>query len=160
MSQGNVPITPEGHQRHTDELKQLKTVARPKVIQEIATAREHGDLRENAEYHAAKEKQGFIEGRIAELESILGRVDIIDTSRLSGRKVTFGATVRISNADTGEEVTYRIVGPSEADIARGSISIASPIAKQLIGREVGDEVSVKTPGGLRSYELLEVSFQG
>ncbi len=160
MSTGTVPITPEGHQRHTDELRDLKSVQRPKVIQEIATAREHGDLRENAEYHAAKEKQGFIEGRIAELESIMGRVEIIDTTKLKGSKVTFGATVRISNSDTGEEVTYRIVGPSEADIARGSISIASPIAKQLIGREAGDEVNVQTPGGKRTYEVLEVSFKG
>lgn len=159
MSSATIPITPEGHQRHTDELKDLKSVQRPKVIQEIATAREHGDLRENAEYHAAKEKQGFIEGRIAELESIMGRVEIIDTTRLGGSKVTFGATVRISNSDTGEEVTYRIVGPSEAEIEKGSISIASPIAKQLIGREEGDEVVVQTPGGKRTYEVLEVSFK-
>ncbi len=159
MSLGTVPITPEGHVRHTEELKELKSVARPKVIQEIAVAREHGDLRENAEYHAAREKQGFIEGRIAELESILSRVEIIDTSKLSGTKVTFGATVRIANSDTGEEVTYRIVGPSEADTTRGSISIASPVAKQIVGREAGDEVVVKTPAGLRTYEILDVTFE-
>ena len=158
MMQGTVPITPEGHVRHVQELRELKTVQRPKVIQEIATAREHGDLKENAEYHAAREKQSFIEGRIAELESILSRVEVIDTSKLSGSRVTFGATVRIANSDTGEEVTYRIVGPSEASTERGSISIASPVAKQLVGREVGDEVAVKTPAGVRTYELLEVTF--
>lgn len=141
-----------------DELHQLKSVERPKVIQEVATAREHGDLRENAEYHAAREKHAFIEARIADLEAKVSVAEVIDPSKLSGSKVAFGARVRLSNSDTGEEVRYWIVGPEEADTDAGSISIASPLARQLLGREVGDEVKVRTPGGTRTFEVLEISF--
>jgi transcription elongation factor GreA len=148
--QPTIPMTPSGHARLKEELQTLKSVERPKVIQAIATAREHGDLRENAEYHAARERQSFVEGRIQHLDS---------PSLLSGPKVAFGCTVRISNVDTGEEVTYRLVGPEEADIEAGSISISSPLARQLIGRETGDEVQVRTPGGQRNYEVLEVSWR-
>ncbi|MBI5511392.1 MAG: transcription elongation factor GreA [Deltaproteobacteria bacterium] len=157
--QPTIPMTPSGHARLKEELQTLKSVERPKVIQAIATAREHGDLRENAEYHAARERQSFIEGRIQHLDSVLAVAEVIDPSLLSGPKVAFGCTVRISNVDTGEEVTYRLVGPEEADIEAGSISISSPLARQLIGRETGDEVQVRTPGGQRNYEVLEVSWR-
>ena len=159
MSQGSVPITPEGHQRHTEELKQLKSVARPKVIQEIATAREHGDLRENAEYHAAKEKQGFIEGRILELEAKLANAQIIDPRHLDAEgRVVFGATVELVDAETGDEVKYQIVGDDEADIKSGKISVGSPIARALIGKYAGDVADVNAPGGLRHYEILDVHY--
>jgi len=153
----NIPMTPEGHAKIKAELHHLKTVERPWVIGQIATAREHGDLRENAEYHAAREKQGFIEGRISDLESKLAHAEIIDPARLGGTRVAFGATVVLSN-DAGDEVRYRIVGPVEADSDQGFISVFSPLAKQLIGREAGDEVKVTTPGGSRVYEVLEVTF--
>ncbi len=152
------PFTPEGFVRLTAELHQLKSVERPKIIQEVATAREHGDLKENAEYHAAREKHAFIEARISDLEAKLSRAEVIDPSRLGGSKVAFGATVRISNLESGEELVYRLVGPAEADSDRGTISVTSPIARHLMGREVGDEVKVKSPGGLRTYEVLDVSF--
>lgn len=153
-----IPMTPDGFKRLKDELHQLKTVEKPKVIQEVATAREHGDLRENAEYHAAREKYGFIEGRIQELDGILSHAEVIDPAKLSGTKVAFGARVRLSNVESGEEVQYWIVGPVEANTDNGSISVVSPLAKQLIGREVGDEVKVRTPGGMRTYEVLEITF--
>lgn len=156
--QGTIPITPEGLRRLQAELQNLRSVERPKIIAEVATAREHGDLKENAEYHAAREKHGFIEGRIGELESTLSRVEVIDPTTLKGHKVAFGAKVTISNTDSGEESTYRIVGPAESDFENGSISVTSPLARQLIGREVGDEVKVTTPGGQRTYEVLEVVF--
>jgi transcription elongation factor GreA len=154
-----IPITPGGLQRLKDELKTLKEVERPTIIKEIAAAREHGDLSENAEYHAAREKQSFIEGRIEVLEDLIARAEVIDPTRLSGDRVAFGATVKLANTETGEEVVYRIVGEVEADLQAGSISITSPIARSLIGREVGDEVKVRTPGGTRTYEVLEVSFK-
>lgn len=153
-----IPMTPDGFKRLKEELQQLKSVEKPKVIQEVATAREHGDLRENAEYHAAREKYGFIEGRIQDLEATLSNAEVIDPSKLSGTKVAFGARVRLSNTETGEEVGYWIVGPAESNSDEGSISIVSPLAKQLIGREVGDEVNVRTPGGTRVYEVLEITF--
>jgi len=153
-----IPMTPDGFKRLKDELHQLKTVEKPKVIQEVATAREHGDLRENAEYHAAREKYGVIEGRIQELDGILSHAEVIDPAKLSGTKVAFGARVRLSNVESGEEVQYWIVGPVEANTDNGSISVVSPLAKQLIGREVGDEVKVRTPGGMRTYEVLEITF--
>jgi transcription elongation factor GreA len=153
------PITPEGHARLTARLEQLKKVEEPRIIQEVATAREHGDLRENAEYHAAREKHGMIRAEMAMLEGALSDSEIIDPTKLAGDKVAFGATVKLSNLDTSEEVTWRIVGPIEADSDRGTISYESPLARQLIGREVGDEVKVTTPGGKRTYEVLDVSFE-
>ena len=152
------PITPEGATRLREELIQLKSVERPAVIQAIATAREHGDLSENAEYHAAREKQSFIEGRIKEIENKLALAEVIDPSKLAGERVAFGATVKLSNSETGEEVTYRILGADESDLAKGSISITSPLARSLIGKEVGDEVKVRMPGGDRTYEVLDISF--
>jgi transcription elongation factor GreA len=153
------PITPEGATKLRDELTQLKSVARPAIIQAIATAREHGDLSENAEYHAARERQSFIEGRIKEIEDKLARAEVIDTSKLGGDKVAFGATIKLSNTDTGEEVTYRILGADESDLAKGSISITSPLARSLLGKQVGDEVKVRMPGGERTYEVLEIEFR-
>lgn len=153
-----IPMTPEGHSRLSAELKRLKTVERPAVIRAIAAAREHGDLSENAEYHAARERQGFIEGRVMELEDKLGRAEIIDISRLSGSKVMFGAKVRLVDEETNEEVTYQIVGPEEAEIAQGLLSIGSPLAQALLGREAGDTVEVTTPRGIRYFEILEVRY--
>ena len=138
-------MTPEGHLRLKDELKRLKEIERPAIIKEIAAAREHGDLSENAEYHAAREKQSFVEGRIEKLEDVMARAEVIDPSKLSGDKVAFGATVKLSNVESGEEVVYRLVGPEEADLEAGSISITSPVARSLVGREIGDEVKVRTP---------------
>lgn len=153
------PITLEGAARLRTELQQLKSVNRPKVIQAIAEARAHGDLRENAEYHAAREQQGFIEGRIAEIESSLSNADIIDTSKLNaGGRVVFGASVLLVNVETDEEVGYKIVGNLEADISAGLLSISSPTARALIGKEVGDEATVNAPGGELVYEILEVSY--
>ncbi|WP_394829093.1 transcription elongation factor GreA [Pendulispora albinea] len=153
------PITPEGHAKLRDELHNLKSVERPKIIQMIATAREHGDLSENAEYHAAREKQSFTEGRIKELEAKLALAEVIDPSKLSGAKVAFGATVVLSNATTGEETKYQILGADEADLTKGSISITSPLARSLLGKEVGDEVKVRMPGGDRTYEVLDVIYK-
>jgi transcription elongation factor GreA len=152
-------MTPDGFLRLKDELKRLKEVERPTIIKEIAAAREHGDLSENAEYHAAREKQSFIEGRIEVLDDLIARAEVIDPSKLSGERVAFGATVRLANTETGDEVVYRIVGEVEADLQTGSISVTSPIARSLIGREVGDEVKVRTPGGVRAYEVLEVAYR-
>jgi len=153
-----IPMTPEGHSRLSAELKRLKTIERPAVIKAIAAAREHGDLSENAEYHAARERQGFIEGRVAELEDKLGRAEIIDISRLSGSKIMFGAKVRLVDEETDEEVTYQIVGPEEAEIAQGLLSINSPLAQALLGKEAGDSVEVSTPRGTRYFEILEVKY--
>jgi transcription elongation factor GreA len=152
------PITPEGAQKLRDELQNLRAVERPAVIQAIATAREHGDLKENAEYHAARDKQSFIEGRIKDIENKLALAEVIDPSKLSGSRVAFGAHVKLSNTQTEEEVTYRIVGADESDINSGLISITSPLARSLLGKEPGDEVKVRMPGGERVYEVLEVSF--
>jgi len=153
------PITLEGAARLRTELQQLKSVDRPKVILAIAEARAHGDLRENAEYHAAREQQGFIEGRIAEIASSLSNADIIDTSKLNaGGRVVFGASVLLVNVETDEEVGYKIVGNLEADISAGLLSIGSPTARALIGKEVGDEATVNAPGGELVYEILEVSY--
>ena len=153
------PITPEGYEKLRDELHHLRSVERPRVIQMIATAREHGDLKENAEYHAARDKQSFIEGRVKDLENKLALADVIDPTKLSGDRVAFGATVKLSNTQTDEEVVYRIMGADEADLASGSISITSPLARSLLGNEVGDEVKVRMPGGERTYEVLEVTFK-
>jgi len=151
-----VPIRQEGLQRLQDELKQLKSVDRPEVIRAIAEAREHGDLSENAEYHAARERQSFIEGRVAELEDVISRAEVIDSSKIDGGTVTFGTTIKVADEDTDEESTYTIVGPYEADIAQGLISTSSPIARALIGKSVGDSAEVTTPRGTKSYEVLSI----
>ncbi len=152
-----IPLTARGFAKLDAELKKLKTQDRPAVIAAIAEAREHGDLSENAEYHSAREKQSFIEGRIKELEGIIGRGEVIDVSRLSG-PVKFGATVVIIDEDTDEERTYQIVGEAEADLEAGLLNLKSPLARALIGKEEGESVEVRTPGGLRSYEIRAVSF--
>lgn len=151
-------MTAEGHAAMLDEVKRLKSVERPKIIKAISEARAHGDLSENAEYHAAKEQQGMNEARVAELEDRLSRAEVIDVSRLSGDTVTFGATVRLIDEDTDGEVTYRIVGEYEADLRQGKISITSPIARALIGKVVGDSVEVSTPGGGKSYEIVGIAY--
>ena len=155
-----IPITVAGAEKLRAELQELKTVQRPAIVTAISEARSHGDLSENAEYHAAKERQGFVEGRIAELESKLGNVQIIDTARLDadGRCV-FGATVELEDVKSGEAVTYQIVGDDEADIKRNKISIGSPIARALIGKYAGDQVDVQTPGGVRQYEILDIRYE-
>ena len=152
-----IPLTRAGHTALNDELKQLKSVERPAVIRAIAEAREHGDLSENAEYHAARERQSFIEGRVKELEGILSLADVIDPAKLSGA-VKFGATVKIVDEDTDEEKTYQIVGEPEADIESGKLNVKSPLARALIGKEEGDSVEVRTPGGERSYEILGIDY--
>lgn len=152
-------MTAEGHAALDAELKHLKSVERPAIIAAIAEAREHGDLSENAEYHAAKEKQSFIEGRVAELEDKLSRAEVIDVSKLKGDKIVFGATVTLIDADTEKESTYRIVGEDEADIAKGKVSNSSPIARALIGKAVGDEAEVAAPGGARVYEIASIEFK-
>ena len=150
-------MTRAGFTALDEELKVLKSVERPAVIRAIAEAREHGDLSENAEYHAAREKQSFIEGRIKELEGMLSLADVIDPSKLSGA-VKFGATVTIVDEDSEEERTYQIVGEAEADIERGLLNIRSPLARALIGKDEGDSVEVKTPGGTKSYEILTIRY--
>ena len=152
-----IPLTKQGYAKLDAELKHLKSEARPNIIRAIAEAREHGDLSENAEYHAAREQQSHIEGRIAELEGIIGRADVIDVTKMNG-SIKFGATVRIVDEDTDEERTYQIVGEAEADIENGRLNIKSPLARALIGKEVGDSVEVKTPGGTRDYEILDVKY--
>lgn len=154
-----IPVTKDGFDKLEAELKDLKSVQRPAVIEAIAEAREHGDLSENAEYHAAREQQSFIEGRIQELEAVIGRAQVIDPSSMSGDTVKFGATVTIVNEDTDEESTYQIVGDYEADLEARKISISSPIAKGLIGKSEGDSVVIKTPKGAGDYEILDVKFQ-
>ena len=151
-------MTPAGHTALDTELKALKSVERPSVIRAIAEAREHGDLSENAEYHAARERQSFIEGRIGELESIIPSVEVIDVARLSGNKVLFGAHVTIVDEESDDEKTYRIIGQYEADMKNGSISVTSPLAKALMGRKIGDSVEVPAPGGARSIEITAVRF--
>ncbi|MBS0409321.1 MAG: transcription elongation factor GreA [Proteobacteria bacterium] len=153
-----VPMTGEGFQALDDELRRLKTQERPAVIAAIAEARSHGDLSENAEYHAAKERQGWIEGRIAEIEDKIARAQVIDVSKLSGAQIKFGATVSVVDEDTEEEARYQIVGEHEADVRSGKVSIASPIARAMIGKESGDVVEVNTPGGVKAYEILKVEW--
>ena len=154
-----IPMTAAGYARLEEELKRLKTEDRPAVIRAIAEARAHGDLSENAEYHAAKERQGFIESRVIELEDKLRRAQVIDPKMLKGDKVKFGATVKVVDADTDQETCYQIVGPDEADIKNGLLSISAPLARALIGRGEGDTVEVNTPGGGKSYEVLSVEFK-
>ena len=154
-----VPMTSAGHAALTDELKRRQSVERPRIIEHIAEARSHGDLSENAEYHAAKEEQSHNEGRIAELEDKLARADVIDISKLSGDTIKFGATVTVIDEDTDEKVKYRIVGEVEADVKQGKISITSPIARALLGKRKKDIVEVSTPGGGKSYEIIKVEFK-
>lgn len=154
-----IPMTAAGYSRLETEIKRLKSVERPAVIRQIEEARSHGDLSENAEYHAAKERQGFIEGRVMELEDKLSRAQVIDVSKLSGRQIKFGATVTLIDEDTDEKSRYQIVGEIEADVKEGRISITSPMARALIGKTTGDTVEVVTPGGGRSYEVVKVEYR-
>ena len=153
-----IPMTADGHAALRDELKRLKTVERARNVADIEEARGHGDISENAEFHAAKEKQAFLEGRIADIESKLSRADVVDISQLSGGKVVFGATVKLLDVDNDEEVAYKIVGEDEANLAQRKISCTSPIARAMIGRNVGEEVTVRTPRGERTMEILAVEF--
>jgi transcription elongation factor GreA len=153
-----VPMTTGGYEDVVDEAKRLKTIERPAVIKAIEEARSHGDLSENAEYHAAREKQSFIEGRLAELEDKIARAEVIDIAQMSGKVIRFGATVTVADEDTDEESTYQIVGEDEADISAGRLSVTSPLAKALIGRKSGDSVDINTPGGAKGYEVVKVSY--
>ncbi|MDO8288770.1 MAG: transcription elongation factor GreA [Parvibaculum sp.] len=153
-----IPMTAEGHQNLVEEVKFLKSVERPRIIKAIAEARAHGDLSENAEYHAAKEQQGLNESRVLELEDKLSRAEVIDVSKLSGDTVKFGAVVTLIDDDTEDEVKYQIVGEMEGDVKKGKISVTSPIARAMIGKSVGDTIEVTTPGGGKSYEIMKVSF--
>ena len=152
-------MTAGGYQALDDELKRLKSIERPSVTAAISEARSHGDLSENAEYHAAKERQGWIEGRIAEIEDKISRAQVIDVSKLSGSQVKFGATVTVVDEDTEEEGRYQLVGEHEADVREGRVSITSPIARAMIGKEQGDVVEVNTPGGVKAYEILKVEWR-
>jgi transcription elongation factor GreA len=155
------PLTLKGAQRLRDELEQLKTVKRPAVIAAIAEARAHGDLKENAEYHAAREQQGFIEGRIQELEFVLSHCQLIDVASLNaGTRVVFGATVELADCDSGDDVTYQIVGDLESDIKKGLISISSPLSRALIGKHEGDTVTIQAPAGDRDYDIIAVRYDG
>ncbi|WP_306017448.1 transcription elongation factor GreA [Oceanicaulis sp. MMSF_3324] len=154
-----IPMTAEGHKALDEELKHLKSVERPAVIAAISEAREHGDLSENAEYHAAKERQGWIEGRVQELEDKIARAQVIDVTKMSGIQVKFGATVTVVDEDTDQESTYKIVGDDEADVKSGKISLSSPIARAMINKEEGDVVEVNAPGGVKSYEILKVEWK-
>lgn len=153
------PMTPEGYKKLKDELENLLKVQRPANVKAIAEARAHGDLSENAEYHAAKERQSFMEGRIQDLQSKISRADVIDPTKISQSRIAFGATVKVMDLDTEEEKTYKIVGPDEADIKDGKLSIHSPMARSLIGKEAGDEVILKAPARTIEYEILEISFE-
>jgi transcription elongation factor GreA len=153
-----IPMTPEGFARLTAELKRLKTVERPAIIKAIADARSHGDLSENAEYHAARERQGFIEGRVLELEDKLSRAEVIDIRAQSGSRVMFGAKVELVDEETDEKARYQIVGPEEAEIQNGLLSIQSPLARAILGKEAGESVEVTTPRGTRYFEILAVNY--
>jgi len=152
-------MTAAGYERLEAEMKHLKSVERPAVIKAIAEAREHGDLSENAEYHAARERQGFIEGRLMELEDKISRAEVIDVSKLSGDVIKFGATVVLADEDTDEESSYQIVGVDESDVAKGLLSITAPLSRALLGKSVGDSVEVTTPGGTKSYEVVSVAYK-
>ena len=154
-----VPMTLDGFNRLEEELKRLKTVERPEIIRAIATAREHGDLSENAEYHAAKERQSFNEGRVSEIENKIANAEIIDVSKLCGETVKFGARVKLIDEDTEEEAIYQIVGEHEADIKEGRLSITAPLARALISKSIGDSVEVVTPKGSKGYEIISVDFK-
>jgi transcription elongation factor GreA len=152
------PMTAEGFARLQEEAKHLKSVERPAIIKAIAEAREHGDLSENAEYHAARERQSFIEGRLSEIEDQIARAEVIDVSKLSGDTVKFGAKVTVADEDSGEETTYQIVGAVESDINNGLLSVTAPLARALIGKTIGDTVEVSTPRGSKAYEIVDVAF--
>ena len=156
---GKVPMTREGFLKLTAELERMKRVERQKAITDIAVARGHGDITENAEYDAAKERQAFIEGRIREMENRLANAQVIDTKNLPSDRIVFGATVRLSDIDNGHEVSYRIVGEDEADVKSGKISVTSPVGQALIGKELNDSVQVRAPGGVREYEILEIRYE-
>jgi transcription elongation factor GreA len=158
MADQRMPITQAGLTRLKDELKRLKAFERPKIVKEIAEARSHGDLSENAEYHAAKDKQSHLEGRILQVEDWIARAEVIDVGKLKGDRAVFGATVSLSDSESGDEVRYQIVGELEADLKRGKISVTSPIARAIIGKQEGDVVKVKAPGGDREYEINAVEF--
>jgi transcription elongation factor GreA len=153
-----VPMTGEGYSALDEELRRLKTQERPNVIAAIGEARAHGDLSENAEYHAAKDRQGWIEGRIAEIEDKIARAQVIDVSKLSGSQIKFGATISVVDEDTDEEARYQIVGEHEADVKAGKISLTSPLSRAVMGKGVGDVVEVNTPGGVKAYEILKVEW--
>lgn len=154
-----IPMTAEGYARIEEELRYLRSTARPEVIQAIAEAREHGDLSENAEYHAARDRQSFIEGRVAELEDHMARAEVIDVTKLSGDTVKFGATVTVADEDTDEETSYKIVGELEADVKEGKIAVTSPMARAVIGKTVGDSVEVETPRGQKGFEIVAVEYK-
>jgi len=154
-----IPITAAGYAKLEVELKQRKSIDRPAIVEAISEARAHGDLKENAEYHAAKEKQSFNEGRIKELEAVISRSDVIDVKALKSDMVKFGATVRVLDEDSEEETTYQIVGEYEADIKLKQLSITSPIARAMIGKKIGDSVEVKTPGGIKGYEIMKLEYK-
>jgi transcription elongation factor GreA len=158
MAESKVPMTPEGQARLREELKKLKEVELPQVVKDIGVAREHGDLSENAEYHAARERQGMIVARMSYIEQALARAEVIDPTKLNGKKIQFGARVKLANVDSGEEQVFQIVGPEEADLKIGRISVASPLARGLLGHEVGEEVRVVMPAGPRTYEILEIAW--
>ncbi len=153
------PMTSKGYEDLQTELKRLKTIERPDVIKAIAAAREHGDLSENAEYHAARERQAFIEGRVGDIEDLLSRAEVIDVTAIKGKVIKFGATIRVADEDTDERKTYQVVGEHEADIKSGLLSITSPMARAMIGKTVGDSVEVTTPGGTKSYEIMSVKYK-
>ncbi|HEX8910123.1 MAG TPA: transcription elongation factor GreA [Anaeromyxobacteraceae bacterium] len=158
MADQRMPITKSGLERLKQELKHLKSVERPKNVRDIAEARAHGDLSENAEYHAAKDKQSHLEGRILQVEDWIARAEVIEVSKLKGDRVVFGATVTLADGDSGDEVRYQVVGELEADLKRGKISVTSPIARALIGKQEGDVAKVRSPGGEREYEIVTVEF--
>ncbi|HXX81845.1 MAG TPA: transcription elongation factor GreA, partial [Thermodesulfovibrionales bacterium] len=159
VMQKRVPVTPEGFQKLQEELDRLIKVERPKNIQAIAEARAHGDLSENAEYHAAKERQSFLEGRIQELQGKLSLAEVIDPSKINQSRVAFGAKVKVLDTEAGEEYTFILVGAEEADVKQGKISISSPVARALLGKEIGDTVTIKAPARTMEYEILEISFE-
>lgn len=152
-----IPMSLTGNKNLREELERLERVERPEIVRAIEVARAHGDLSENAEYHAAKERQSMVEGRILELKDKLGRAEVIDCSKIACERVVFGTVVSLMNLETDTEVTYQLLGPEEADVKQGSISVFSPLGKALLGKEVGDEVKTKTPGGIREFEIIEIS---
>jgi transcription elongation factor GreA len=158
FSMNKIPMTADGYNRLREELKRLKTVDRPAIIRAIAEARDHGDLAENAEYHSARDRQSFIEGRLAEIEDKIARAEVIDVSKLSGSVIKFGARVTLADEETDEEQTFQIVGEDEADISQGRLSVTSPLARALIGKRTGESVEVTTPRGAKSYEVVTVAF--